>query len=324
MNNNNPNPLRIGVMGCSSFAQRAMIPALLECPGVCLTAVASRSIEKAREVAVQFGGNAVEGYDALIARPDLDALYVPLPTGLHAEWCGKALRAGKHLLVEKSLACGLSEAEAMIDAARERNLLIFENFQFQTHRQWGVIRDHLTNGVLGDVHLVRATFGFPPLPKDNFRWNKALGGGALLDTGAYMAKASQLLLGGGLDVVGACQRMDDRTGVDLYGEAMFRDSRGRVAQVAYGFDYFYQCRVELLGTKGKLSTNRVFTAPPSFEPVIHIETAEGARDLRIPVDNHYANMWAWFAREIREGRYAPHWDNLRDQARLLDGMKGRS
>ena len=167
-------------------------------------------------------------------------------------------------------------------------------------------------------------FAVPPLPPANFRWNKALGGGALLDTGAYMAKVSQLLLGSGLEVVGACQRMDDGTGVDIYGEAMFRDGRGRVAQVAYGFDYFYQCRVELLGTKGKLSTNRVYTAPPGFEPVIHIETAAGARELRIPADNHYVNMWAWFAREVRGRQYTPHWDNLRDQARLLDGMKVRN
>jgi len=286
-----------------------------------LICVASRTKEKAEEVAGEFDCEAVAGYEALLDRGDIDAVYMPLPTGLHEEWCTKALEAGKHLLVEKSFASDYASAERMLALARENNCLVFENFQFQTHRQWPVIKSHMTSGELGDVHLVRSTFGFPPLPKDNFRWDKELGGGALLDAGAYMTKVSQLLLGTGLEVLGASLTIDPETGVEMYGEAMFRNDAGQVAQVAFGFDYFYQCRVELLGTKGKLSTNRVFTAPSGFEPTLLIEKQDGAEEIKLPEDNHYLNMWDWFASEIRTGDFSKHWKILQDQARLLEQIR---
>jgi len=298
-----------------------MIPALRECEATELICVASRTKEKAEEVAGEFGCEAVAGYDALLVRDDIDAVYMPLPTGLHEEWCTKALLAKKHLLVEKSFAMDYASAEGMLDLARENNCLIFENFQFQTHSQWQTIKSYMNSDELGKVHLVRSTFGFPPLPKDNFRWNKELGGGALLDAGAYMTKTSQLLFGTGLEVLGASLQLDPETGVEMYGEAMFRNEAGQVAQVAFGFDYFYQCRVELLGTKGKLSTNRVFTAPPGFEPILLIEKQGEAEEVKLPADNHYVNMWNWFAAEIQSGDFSNHWKILLDQARLLEQIR---
>lgn len=315
------NRLRVGVMGCSSFARRAMIPALIESEAAELVCVASRSASKAEETAGLFGCAAVGSYEALLERTDIDAVYMPLPTGLHEEWCTKALDAGKHLLVEKSFAADYQSAERMVALARKQNCLVFENFQFQTHLQWAEIMKRMTSGELGDVHLVRSTFGFPPLPKDNFRWNKELGGGALLDAGAYMAKVSQLLLGTGLEVTGASLQFDPETGVDKYGEAMFRNKAGQTAQVAFGFDYFYQCCVELLGTKGKLSSGRVFTAPPGFAPVLTIENQGETNEVALPPDNHYVNMWNWFAGEFNGGDFSGHWEILLDQARLLGAIK---
>lgn len=314
--------LRVGVMGCSSFARRAMIPAALESQSVELVCVASRSEEKAAAVAQEFGCQADSSYEALLQRDDIDVVYMPLPTGLHEEWCIKAVEADKHLLVEKSFASDFRSAQNMVDLARSRNLLVMENFQFQTHAQWFEIKKRMNSGELGEVHLVRSTFGFPPLPKDNFRWNKGLGGGALLDAGAYMTKVSQLLLGDGLDVIGASLQVDPETGVDKYGEAMLRNNAGQVAQVAFGFDYFYQCRVELLGTEGKLTSNRVFTAPPDFEPSLTIEKQGERETISLPRDNHYINMWNWFAGEIlQNGDFSHHWRILLDQARMLDQIR---
>lgn len=313
--------IRVGVMGCSNFAIRAMLPAFQNSTEVALACVASRDAKKAEETAAQFGCEPVEGYSRLLDRTDLDAVYMPLPTGLHAEWARETLAAGKHLLIEKSLACTLESATAIMDAARQRSLLVMENFQFQTHRQWGWIKELIASGELGNVHLIRSTFGFPPLPKENFRWNRELGGGALLDTGAYMAKVSQQLMGRDLDVVASCLAYDQDTGVDLYGEAMLRNSEGQVAQVAYGFDYHYQCRLELLGTKGKFSTGRVFTAPPGFEATMTIEAAGGGRDTVLEPDNAYENMVAWFAEVVASGDYERHWMDGLDQARLIDEMR---
>lgn len=311
-------------MGCSSFALRAMIPAMLENNRVELICVASRSLDKAGAVADKFMCESVDDYDELLKVRELDAVYIPLPTGLHLEWCTKALEAGKHLLVEKSFAMNQADAETMLDCAKHNNRLVFENFQFQTHSQWKTILHYINSKELGDIHLVRSTFGFPPLPKDNFRWSKELGGGALLDAGAYMAKVSQLLLGLDAEVVGALLHEDALSKVNVYGEAMLRNCEGQVAQVAFGFDYFYQCRLELLGTKGKLTASRVFTAPPGFEPIIIVEKAEGVSEITLPADNHYFNMWSWFVDEVQRGNYAEHWNVIRDQARLIESFRSKA
>jgi NDP-hexose-3-ketoreductase len=256
----------------------------------------------------------------LLEHPDVDAVYMPLPTGLHAEWCAKALAAGKHLLVEKSFASNYASAHFLVEQARGSGLLVAENFQFQTHRQWATIEALIEEGRLGRVHLVRSTFGFPPLPKENFRWNRRLGGGALLDAGAYVAKVSRLLLGPGLEVMGASQTVDPATGVDVYGEAMFKSHSGQISQVAYGFDYFYQCRVEILGTDGKLTASRVFTAPPGLDVELTLETPAGTELVRVGADNHYVNMWRRFATDLQGGDFSRHWDAILEQARLLNEM----
>lgn len=298
-----------------------MIPALLECEFADLICVASRSAEKATQVANQFSCEAVTGYDSLLERADVDVVYMPLPTGLHEHWCTKALHADKHILVEKSFAINRDSAEAMLQLARRRNRLVMENFQFQTHSQWSRITKSMTSGELGEVHLVRSTFGFPPLPNDNFRWNKELGGGALLDAGAYTAKAAALLLGPDLEVRGGALHFDPASGVDRYGEAMLRNNAGQVAQVAFGFDYFYQCRLELLGTKGRLTATRVFTSPPGEQPMVTIETQGQIESVPIPADNHFVNMWNLFAQKVGAHDYEESWKAVLDQAILLGEIR---
>jgi hypothetical protein len=130
-----------------------------------------------------------------------------------------------------------------------------------------------------------------------------------------------LFLGTGLELLGASLMMDSETGVDKYGEAMFRNHAGQVSQVAFGFDYFYQCRVELLGTKGKLSTNRVFTAPPNLEPVLLLETQGHTQEIQIQADNHFINMWNLFATTIAAEKYSQSWQLLLDQARMITEIR---
>jgi predicted dehydrogenase len=210
----------------------------------------------------------------------------------------------------------------MLTIARRKRLLIFENFQFQTHTQWQWIKNYWDSGKLGRIHLIRTTFGFPPHPDDNFRWNRELGGGALLDTGAYVAKASQLLLGHELQLVSSLQWTDTHRRVDTYGEVTFvHPHSGVVVQGAFGFDYFYQCRLEILGTQGKLHTGRIFTAPPDHTPVITVEHPDGCEEITLSTDNHYLNMWQWFVAECHGGSREAHWAALADQARLLNQIQ---
>lgn len=315
--------MRVGVLGGSSFARRTMVPALARSGAGTVSVLGSRSAETAAEWSQAVGCEGVVGYEQVIDRADVDLVYLPLPAALTGVWARRALEAGKHVLAEKPLAAAWDEARELVELARAQGLLLMENFHFLVHAQWARLRELMNGGAIGEVHLVRSTFGFPPLPPDNIRWKPELGGGALLDAGAYMAKVAQQLLGPGLEVVGASLLEDPSTGVDRYGEAMFRNAGGQVAQVAFGFDYFYQCRLELLGTRGKASSGRVFTAKPGEALTVLVETPGDAREEALPSDDAYANQWRSVAGKLESGDFEPERASALDQARLLDTMRRR-
>ena len=315
-------PLRMGVMGCANIAWRSMIPAMLNCPEVELVGVASRSEAKARKFAEIFHCEPIIGYLSLLERDDIQAIYMPLPTGLHEEWVLKALESGKHILVEKTFSMDLASAEVMVALAREKKLLIVENFLFPNHSQHSWVQSLLERKELGEIHLFRSTFGFPPLNRENFRYDRQLGGGALLDTGAYTVKAARLFLGDELEIVGSILNLDRESGVDIYGEAMVRNEEGQVAQLAFGFNYFYQCNYEILGSKGKLVVPRAFTPKPGFQPTVYLEKQGVKEEYTLPADDHFINMFRSFSETVKNGGdYQTEGDELLNQARLLDNIR---
>ena len=317
--------VRLGIMGCADIAWRAMAPAAVECAQVALVAVASREAEKAEKFAVRFHCDPLVGYDKLLERDDIDAVYMPLPTGLHYKWVIRALEARKHILVEKSFAADYATCQEMVRMARENNRLILENFLFPHHFQHSWVKDFISRGKIGEVQLFRSTFGFPPLPEDNFRYSKELGGGSLLDAGSYVVKAASLYLGSDLTLLGAALKYDDALGVDIYGDALFKNGEGKTAQLSFGFNYFYQCHYELLGSKGKLTVERAFTPPPGFRPVVHVEQQDRNIKITLPADNHYVNMLRFFAITINSsGDFTTHWNDLLLQARLLETIRKES
>jgi predicted dehydrogenase len=317
--------LRVAIMGCADFAWRAMAPAIAESPDMTLVAVASRSREKAERFAAQFNCDAVTGYAPLLERDDVDAVYVPLPTGLHAEWVSRALTSGKHVLVEKTCAMTLSEARELVATARANERLLVENILFPHHSQFRWMQNFIAGGDLGEVHLVRGTFGFPPLTRDNFRYNMAVGGGALFDVGCYLLKLSRLLLGESVSLMAAQTVLDVAGDVDIYGDAMLKNAAGQVSQVSYGFNYFYQCHCEVLGTQGKLVVERMFTPPPGFSPTVRIEKQDGCETLTLDADNHFANMCSYFAACVSSGENAEEeYNAILQQADLLAQVREAS
>jgi len=291
-------------------------------PELDLVAVASRTPEKAADYARRFGCDGVTGYDRLLARPDVDCIYMALPTGLHPEWVTKSLAAGKHVLAEKSFAPDLASTTRLVELARSRNLLVTENFSFHLHSQFAWFREQIAGGAVGSVHLFRGNFSFPPLKAGNFRYDAALGGGARLDAGAYMVKVSRLFLGDEMRLVGAALRHDPALGVDVEGTATFAASKGAVAQVAFGFNSFYQCNWEVIGTTGKLTIDRAYTPPPAFSPAARLERQNIRQEFTLPADNHYRNKLIDLVGGIRtEAGYSRYWDDLVQQARHLESIR---
>ena len=295
--------VRVGVVGCARFAMRTLFQELATHPEIKLVAVASRDPAKAAEMANQFGCRAMD-YSSLADSSEVDAVYIPLPNALHAEWVGRCLKQNKHVLCEKSLGCTWEEVRQMVDLARSRNLFLMENFQFRFHSQHAHAKELIQSGRLGRIRCFRASFGFPPLPDgaENIRYKASLGGGALLDAGAYTLKATTFMMGKGFRVKAASLRRSEVWGVDVGGGIFLENDEGLISETAFGFDHFYQCNYEIWGSEGYLRMNRAYTAPPGFSPTMVIETKAGVETISLPSDNHFSHMLSYFSEGVRNGR----------------------
>ncbi len=313
--------IKIGVIGCANVAERCMMPAIKAIDDFELIAVASRTKEKAESFAEKFSCEAIEGYSNLINRDDIDAVYIPLPPGLHEEWIMKALKKGKHVLSEKSLTTDYTSAKIIINEAENRQLLVMEDFMFPYHRQHTFVKKLIRDGEIGDVHFFKSSFGFPPRSKDDIRYNKKLGGGALLDAGGYVVKAAQLFLGPDLTLGGAFLKYDRQLEVDIYGGAILKNNKDQIAHVSFSFDNYYQCSYEIWGTKGKITADRAFTPPPNFAPTILLEKQEHKQEFAITPDNHFVNILKEFHRAIQEKDFHRHWKDALLQANLLEQIR---
>lgn len=317
------NAIRFGVLGCASVAKRLVLPAMKQVAAIELVAVASRTSEKASAYATEFGCSAITGYEPLLQRPDIDAIYMPLPTGLHNEWAHRALDAGKHLFLEKSLASNLSEAQSIVDKARHKGLLVKENYMFEYHSQQRAVSELIRKRV-GHVRVFRANFGFPPLARDNFRYDARLGGGALLDAGGYVLKALQVFFPEYLPRMRAATLTAGESGVDIAGTAMVElQAKGQSipAHLAFGFDHHYQCGIEVWGSEAKLCTNRTFTAGASFNPSVRIETAAGCEEVALPADNHFQKILSHFTELLQSNEYTAEYEVIVKQAALQADLR---
>nr|AXB74592.1 NDP-hexose 3-ketoreductase [Streptomyces roseiscleroticus] len=310
-----------GVLGCASIARRKMLPALVSHPRAHVVAVASRTADKAARFASEFGCDAVTGYERLLERPDIDAVYVPLPVGLRTEWITKALTAGKHVLAEKPLTVTAATARELVTLSRTQGLLLMESFMFLHHSAHRAVQDLVDAGRIGELRSFSATFTIPPLPKDDIRHRPDLGGGALLDLGAYTVRAAQLHCGTDLVPKGTVLVTDPDTGADVSGAALL--SAGPVvAHLSFGMVHPYRCAYRLTGSTGTLTLERAFTPPPTWQPVLRAESQDRSEEIRLPADDHFANTVTAFTTAVLAGDgFTAHGDRIVRQAELLEGVR---
>jgi dTDP-3,4-didehydro-2,6-dideoxy-alpha-D-glucose 3-reductase len=313
-----PDPVRIGVLGCSAFAVRRMLPAFEAAADTAVVAVASRDLRKAVPLAQRYGCDAVDGYEALLSRPDVDAVYLPLPAALHAEWVGRAMRAGKHVLAEKPLTTSVSTTKQLLREAEDRGLALEENVLFVHHPQHDFAADLFASGAIGELRSFSATFTVPRLRDDDIRHDEALGGGALLDMGVYPVRAALHLLGGPLELIGSALEGESAT-VDISGAALLRGPNGVLVHVEFGMDHEYRAEYELRGSGGRILVDRAFTPPADWRPVVRLTRHGRTEDIELdPYDQVVAAIGA-FAAAVRKGRCA--WLECLEQARLLEDIR---
>lgn len=314
--------VRIGILGGAEGAQRLVIPSILTLPEYSLKAIVSRDKTKSTRLANLYNCHKEDSYENLVSRPDIDAIYIPLPVALHYFWAKKALDFGKHVLVEKSFTHDLDMASELVELATQKNLVVMENFMFLYHSQQTYVKGEVDSGLIGDVRCFRSSFGFPPLSRDNIRYKKELGGGSLLDAAAYPIRASQMFLGGSLTVSAATLFVDPQLDVDIFGGAFLTNNAGLFSEIAFGFDNFYQCNYEIWGSLGKITVHRAFTAGPNFLPQVTVEHQGKEHKIQLSSDNHAKNMLKEFSHAIiNQEKRIRFYGEIIDQAKIIHEVR---
>jgi predicted dehydrogenase len=248
---------RWGVLGTANIARAAFLPALREAGGVA-AAVAGRDGQRAGQYARENGiERAVEGYQRLIEDPDVDALYIPLPNSLHAEWTIRALRAGRPVLCEKPLTGSAAETERVLSVARETGTLLWEAFVFPFHAQFEQIAGQLSGGAIGELREIQSNFHFRLSRPDNIRLSRELDGGALNDVGCYPVRLARELFGAEHTAAWATAEWGG-DGVDVESWGVLGFPGGRRLLLSCGMRRSYDTFTRLLGTSGQIHVTNPF------------------------------------------------------------------
>ncbi len=321
--------IRWGVLGAAAIAIGRTMPAIRQAPSATLLALASRDAAKGRQVAAEFGiAHLHASYEALLADPEVDAVYVPLPNQLHFEWSMRALQAGKHVLCEKPL-CISAEQIAQLCAERDRSgKHIEEGFAFRNHPQWAQLAQIMASGTIGEVRAVHCTLAKQFLDPADVRNQLQAGGGALYDMGSYAISACNMVFQCQPRRVVAAMDRDPVFGTDRLTSALL-DYGERHATLTVGTQsgsnaWGTHQQFEVLGSQGWLRMNFAFAhARPSH---CQIEVGDSSSVGAFPTAtyafepvNHYLLQVERFS-QLLLGHPVAHWP-IEDAQRTLQTIE---
>jgi xylose dehydrogenase (NAD/NADP) len=316
--------LRWGILGVAEINNR-LIPAFRASKTAELRAISSRSFDKARAAAVKDDIPVPYGsYDALLADPDIDAVYIPLPNHMHDEWTRKAADAGKHVLCEKPLTVHADEAEKLVAYCRAKKVRLMDGFMWPHHPRTHKIRKLLDDGAIGPVRKVNAafTFNLEGLPTSNIRMKPEMGGGGLLDVGCYTTFAIRWWMGAEPVSVWATGTFVNGVDVAMSGVMTFAD--GRTANFDNGFVHPMRTWVEIVGTTKTLRIPNLWI--PDDKAAFHVCTQKGefGEEVEVhetPGEEQMVHMLDDFAAAVRENREPyPNPDEAVKTLRVLDAI----
>jgi len=298
--------VRWGVLGASRFALKVSLPGMKRGPLTQLAALASRDLDKARAAAQPLGiPTAYGSYEELLADPNIEAIYNPLPNNLHVEWTARAARAGKHVLCEKPIALTAAEAETLVAAQRESGKLIAEAFMVRSHPQWQQARAWVQSGRIGDLVSVQTAFSYFNRDAQNIRNKKDVGGGALYDIGCYALNTARFLFGREPVRAVAVIERDPDFGTDRLTSGVLDFGGAHLTFTVSTQAVPYQ-RVNAFGTKGRIEIEIPFNAPADRPCRIFLDDGSKLGDGSAeetsfaPVDQYHLQSEA-FSRAIRTG-----------------------
>ncbi len=301
--------IRWGILSTANIGKNRVIPAIQVSSNGRVTAVASRSPEKARAFADELGiPTAFGSYEELIASPDVDAIYIPVPNSEHAMWAIRCAEAGKPTLCEKPLARNAAEAQRMVDVFARRGVLFAEAFMYRFHPQTQRVKQMIDEGAVGDLRSMTASFTFPIRREDDIRLSKPLAGGSLMDVGCYCINVMRFLLGGEPFEAHALSRVGTESGVDESLTGILAFPGGVLGHFDSGLRSSFNHTYEVRGSRGRIVVEQGFVMPKDSDTVIRWWHDDQYEEVNIPAANSYTLMAEDFAAALEDGhapRFAP-------------------
>jgi predicted dehydrogenase len=274
--------IKFGVIGCSSIAKKSVIPAIINSKNTSLEMIGSRSKTKAKKFAKDFSCKKYGDYNEILENNEIDAIYISLPMIFHEEWSIKAAKFGKHVLCEKSSVLSYNSAKKVIKECKKNGVKIMENFVYKAHPQHKKISNLLAKNTIGPIHTFNGKYGFNlSLSKQNFRFNKKLGGGVLNDVGCYLISASRFIFQD-LPISLFCNlKIDKKLKIDTQGNIVMVFPNNRTAIFSFGYENYFQSTYDIWATKGMIKAERAFNVPSKMH--VPLKLFNNDKIKKIPV-----------------------------------------
>ncbi|MFN6202343.1 MAG: Gfo/Idh/MocA family protein [Acidobacteriota bacterium] len=280
--------LRWGVLSTSRFAQQKIVPAMQDCQYAEVTAIASRDRDKASEVASRLGIAKVhDSYESLLADPEIEVVYNPLPNHLHVPLSIAALEAGKHVLCEKPLGLDAADATRLLEAAqRHPHLKVMEAFMYRFHPQWQTAQQLVAAGRIGRPLTIHSFFSYFNTDPANVRNREGIGGGGLLDIGCYCISLARFIFGDEPRRVVGLIENDPDFRVDRRASAIL-DFGERTATFTCSTQLVPYQRVQILGDRGRIEIEVPFNQMPDRPARLFVDSAGELEEVILPPSNQY-------------------------------------
>ena len=316
--------VRWGILSTAKIGLHRFIPGAMASSNGVVTAIASRDKERAARAAIELGiPRAYGSYEELLADPEVDAIYNPLPNTMHAEWTLRAAQAGKPILCEKPLTRDAEEAGALVTACKHHGVLLMEAFMYRFHPQHARVRALMDAGAIGELRATRSafTFNMSPLNPANVRLQADLAGGALMDVGCYCVNAARMTFGEEPVSVSATWDFRAEYGVEIALTGVLTFSDGRTAIFDCGFRAAGQGCYTVVGTNGTIEVPAAFV-PGTADTLVILGDANGRHEDRIPGVDQYRLEAEEFASCLQENR-APRYpvEDAIANMRVLDALQ---
>lgn len=319
-------PVRWGILSTAKIGRTKVVPGMMKSPLCHVVAVASRHEEAARKMTSELGIEKAYGsYEALLADPDIEAIYNPLPNHLHVPMTLAAAAAGKHVLCEKPIAITANEAEQLRQASSQ--VLIAEAFMVRHHPQWQRAREIIRSGEIGELRSIQVIFSYFNVEPDNIRNRADIGGGGLLDIGCYAVVAGRYFFDAEPTRTIALVDRDPTYGVDRTTSALLDFGNSRQLTFTVSTQSVPFQRIQLLGTRGRIEIEIPFNAPPDRPTRIFVDDGSvhggvSAKAIEFPVIDQYEQQGAAFSRAIRgEGPLAYGLEDALMNMRILHAIR---